>query len=614
MSLSLSLSRFLKRSSISPKVFSRFTTAKLQAPNSVPAYSQLRNTFASTSFYSNRSQNRFFSSESSDPTKQPREAEDVHVVIVGGGPAGLAAAIRLKQNSIKNNTDHRVVVVEKGPELGAHTLSGAVIEPGPLEMLFPNWNELGAPLLQPAVKDEMKFLTKNNAFSVPLPEAMSNTGNYIISLSSLVKWLGAQAEELGVEVYPGFAASELLYNDKSEVIGIATNDMGLDKNFKPKPGFERGIEFHGKITLLAEGCHGSLSKQAIKKYNLREPGKFQTYGLGLKEVWEIDPAKHEPGKIQHTIGYPFDNKTYGGSFLYHMKDNLVSVGIVMGLDYSNPYISPYQEFQRFKMHPYIRNFLEGGKVISYGARSLVEGGLQSLPKLVFPGGALLGDSAGLINLPKIKGTHNAILSGILAADSISKSFDTPNSEEQGQILLDDYQTTFESSPIYKELYEVRNIRPSFHSALGTIGGVIYSGIETMFLKGRTPYTLQHKQPDYASTKTKAESTPIEYPKPDGIVSFDILTSVSRTGTNHAENQPVHLRVSDLKENPTRNYEKYAAIEQNFCPAGVYEYVDDETNPGKKRFQINSQNCIHCKTCDIKDPEQKINWTVPEGGG
>ncbi|PVU99733.1 hypothetical protein BB559_000454 [Furculomyces boomerangus] len=565
------------------------------------------------SFNTHRSYSTEATEEDADPRNEPRIVEEVDVVIVGAGPAGLAAAIRIKQNAIKENKEIRVVVVEKAGEVGAHILSGAVIETGPFEMLFPDWKELGAPLLQPALKDEMKFLTKKYAIPIPHPPQMSNSGNYIVSLSNLVKWLGSKAEELEVEIFAGFAASEVVYGKSGEVIGIATNDFGLDKGFNPKPSFERGMEFHAKTTLFAEGCHGSLSKQVINKFNLRPKDTFQTYGLGIKEVWEIDPAKHDPGKIVHTIGYPFDNRTYAGSFIYHMQDNLLSLGIVVGLDYENPYISPYQEFQRYKSHPYMRNLLEGGRVLSYGARSLAEGGYQSLPKLVFPGGALLGDSAGLVNVPKVKGTHNAILSGILAADAIT-SRNESSSDDSSPITLTEYQTAFDNSPILKELYEVRNLRPSFHSSLGVLGGVIYSGIDTMFLKGRVPFTFKHKEPDHLATKQAGAFSPIDYPKPDNKITFDILTSVSRTGTNHADNQPVHLRVSDVESNPERNYIRFAGIEQKFCPAGVYEYVDDEKRPGNKRFQINSQNCIHCKTCDIKDPEQKITWTVPEGGG
>ncbi|KAJ1720888.1 hypothetical protein LPJ53_004534 [Coemansia erecta] len=543
----------------------------------------------------------------------PREVMEYDVVIVGGGPAGLSAAIRLKQLAAKEDKEINVIVVEKGGEIGAHTLSGACIETGPLEELFPDWKEQGAPLNQPALEDHMKYLTANHAFPMPHPPQMNNAGNYIVSLSNVVKWLGEKAEELGVDVFPATAASEILYNDDGSVRGIATNDAGVDKSFKPKDSFTPGMELQGKLTLFAEGCHGSLTKGLIRKLNLREDGKFQTYGLGIKEVWEVEPEKHTPGKVVHTMGYPLDYETYGGGFIYHMEDNKVTLGLVVGLDYKNPYLSPYREFQRFKAHPFVSNLLKGGRVLSYGARALVEGGLQSLPKLFFPGGALIGDTAGFMNVPKIKGTHNAMRSGILAADSAYNAIVTQGQGEDAPIVLSEYEEAFKNSQIYKELHEVRNIRPSFHTSLGIWGGMMWSGLDTMLLKGRVPFTFQHKDPDYAMTKPAAMYKPIEYPKPDGEITFDILTSVSRTGTNHAENQPVHLRLADASVEVKKNLPIYAGPEQKFCPAGVYEYVDDEANPGHKRFQINSQNCIHCKTCDIKDPSQNINWTVPEGG-
>ncbi|KAJ2600185.1 hypothetical protein GGF39_001890 [Coemansia sp. RSA 1721] len=568
-----------------------------------------------TRFFSSTSAARYVSAEEAALAEQrgPRDVVDYDVVIVGGGPAGLAAAIRLKQLAAKNDTEINVVVVEKGGEIGAHTLSGACIETGPLEELFPDWKELGAPLNQPALEDHMKFLTEKHALPLPHPPQMNNAGNYIVSLSNVVKWLGEKAEELGVDVFPATAASEIIYCDNGSVRGIATRDAGVDKTFKPKDSFTPGIELHGKVTLFAEGCHGSLTKGLIRKLKLRDEGKFQTYGLGIKEVWEVDPSKHTPGKIIHTMGYPLDYQTYGGGFIYHMEDNKVSLGLVVGLDYKNPYLSPYKEFQRFKAHPLVTGLLKGGRVLSYGARALVEGGLQSVPKLFFPGGALIGDTAGFMNVPKIKGTHNAMRSGILAADSAYKAIVAEGKGEDAPVVLSDYEEAFKNSQIYKELHEVRNIRPSFHTGLGIWGGMAWAGLDSMILKGRVPFTFQHKDPDHSMMEPASMHKPIDYPKPDGEITFDILTSVSRTGTNHAENQPVHLRLADSSVEIATNLPVFAGPEQKFCPAGVYEYVDDDARPGHKRFQINSQNCIHCKTCDIKDPSQNINWTVPEGG-
>ncbi|KAJ9054246.1 hypothetical protein DSO57_1016727 [Entomophthora muscae] len=449
-------------------------------------------------------------------------------------------------------------------------------------------------------------------FPCPTPPQMSNKGNYIVSLNLFTKWLAEEAEKIGVEIFPGFAASEVIYGEDGSVKGIATNDVGLDKNFKPKDSFERGMELHGKLTLFAEGCHGSLTKTLIKKFNLREKDSFQTYGIGIKEVWELDPSKHNPGLVTHTLGWPLDKGTYGGSWMYHMENNLLSIGFVLGLDYSNTYINPYREFQRFKHHPFVKKTLEGGTCISYGARSLVEGGYQSIPKLVFPGGALIGDTAGFLNVAKIKGTHTAMKSGMVAAESI---FQALSEEPKGVITLDSYPAALEKSWVYKELYEVRNIRPSFHTKLGMYGGVIYSGIDSLLLKGRVPWTFKHKVPDHAALKPASECMPIDYPKPDGVISFALLDNVSRSGTNHADNQPIHLRLRDPSVPVARNLAVFDGPENRFCPAGVYEYVDDEAaGPGAKRLQINSQNCVHCKTCDIKDPSQNIDWVVPEGGG
>ncbi|KAL1921552.1 uncharacterized protein VTP21DRAFT_11268 [Calcarisporiella thermophila] len=541
-----------------------------------------------------------------------RFVDETDVVIVGAGPAGLAAAIRLKQLANAENKEIRVVVLEKAGEVGAHTLSGAVLEPRALNELIPDWKEREAPLNQPALHDKMRFLTSKYAIPLPHPPQMNNTGNYIVSLSNFVKWLGQQAEEIGVEVFPGFAATEVLYDEQGAVKGIATNDMGIDKSGKPKDHFERGMEFHSKVTLLAEGCHGSLTKWLARKYNLRANCEPQTYGIGLKEVWEIDSAKHEPGLVVHTLGYPLDRMTYGGGFMYHMENNLVSLGLVVGLDYQNPYLSPYKEFQRYKSHPFLRKYLEGGKCISYGARALNEGGYQSIPQLAFPGGALIGATAGFMNVPKIKGTHTAMKSGMLAAESAFRALNS-SGDVSGPVMLEDYEKNLRESWVAKELWEIRNVRPSFHTSLGLYGGMMWSGIDTLILKGKVPFTFHHKGPDYAQLKPASQFKPIDYPKPDGVITFDLLESVSRTGTNHEEDQPVHLQVADKRRAVERNLNVYAGPESRFCPAGVYEFVEDESNPGEMRLQINAQNCIHCKTCDIKDVSQGINWVPPQGG-
>ncbi|MAZ76069.1 MAG: electron transfer flavoprotein-ubiquinone oxidoreductase [Micavibrio sp.] len=527
------------------------------------------------------------------------------VVIIGAGPAGLSCAIRIKQLALETNREVSVCILEKGSEVGAHLLSGAVFETRALDELIPDWKEKGAPLNCEAKKDSFVFLTKNGSFKLPTPPQMGNHGNYIISLGELGKWLASQAEELGVEIFPGFAAAELLYDSNNEVIGIATGDMGLNKEGKRTEMFEPGVEIHARQTILTEGCHGSLTKEAIEKYNLREHADPQTYGLGIKEIWEISPDKHNEGSIQHTIGWPVDTMTYGGSWLYHLANNKISIGYVVGLDYQNPYLSPYEEMQRFKTHPKIASLLKGGKRIGYGARALVEGGLQSLPKLTFPGGALAGDSAGFLNVPKIKGNHAAMKSGIIAAESIFSCLHKEETPKNGW-QCKDYQKNFEASWLYKELYKVRNIRPGFHKGLWF--GLIHSAFQT-FGGWMLPYTLKNHA-DHEQLQKSDKSNPIDYPKHDGVITFDRLTSVQLSNTNHAEDQPSHLKLKDNSVPININLPDYAEPAQRYCPAGVYEIVEEA---GSKVFKINSQNCVHCKTCDIKDPSQNICWTVPQGG-
>lgn len=510
-------------------------------------------------------------------------------------------------------------------------MSGAVIQTNALDELLPNWKELGAPLNQAATEDQMRFLTSSGSFPMPHPPQMSNKGNYIVSLSRVTAWLGEQAEAAGVEIYPGFAGARVLWDEGSDgkkrgVKGIITNEIGLNKQYKPKGTFEAGMEFHAPITLFAEGAHGSLTQMLIRELELREAvgAEPQTYGLGVKEVWKVKPEKHQPGLVTHTLGWPLDFKTYGGSWCYHMEDGMVSIGLVIGLDYENPYLSPFREFQRMKHHPFFADLLEGGECLAYGARALNEGGYQSIPKLHFPGGALLGCAAGFLNVPKIKGTHNAMKSGMLAAeatvDALAKRKEA-DADSQETIDLEDYKTKMDNSWVMEELKEVRNLRPSFHNPLGLYGGIAYSGLDSLILKGRTPWTLHHAGEDHAQTKPASQCKPIEYPKPDGKLSFDILTSVSRTGTNHAEDQPVHLVVKDgdYAAHTERNVGIYDGLLGRACPAAVYEYVDKEDAGGQedalgKKFVINSQNCIHCKTCSIKTPDQTITWHVPEGGG
>ncbi|GME28265.1 putative electron transfer flavoprotein-ubiquinone oxidoreductase protein [Neofusicoccum parvum] len=554
--------------------------------------------------------------ESFDPSQIEREADEVDVCIVGGGPAGLSAAIRLKQlANEQGNEDFRVLLLEKAGEIGDHIVSGNVIQPTALNELLPDWNAEDNPNrfehATPAKREMMRFLTTNKSVWLPVPPQMNNHGNYIISLNQLVKWLGERAEEVGVEIYPGFSASEILYTPDGSVKGVATNDQGISRDGTPKDSFERGMEFHARCTLLAEGCHGSLTKQVVKKYDLRRDSQHQTYGLGVKEVWEIDPEKFESGLVAHSLGYPLPKDTYGGGWMYHWGDNMVSIGLVVGLDYPNPWMSPYGEFQKMKQHPFYRKFLEGGKCISYAARTLNEGGFQSIPKCAFPGGALIGDTAGFLNLPKIKGTHTAMQSGMLAAEAAYTALGS--NADNGTVFLYDYEDKLRNSSIWSELKEVRNMRPSFHNPLGLYGGVLYSGITAFVLRGKEPWTFKHGKPDHAATKTADECQKIEYPKPDGKISFDILTSVSRSGTNHEEDQPVHLQVKDWDEHALKQWPKYKGVENRFCPAGVYEYVEDESKELGVRFQINAQNCVHCKTCDIKVPAQDINWVCPTGG-
>lgn len=529
--------------------------------------------------------------ESFDPASIERESDEVDVCIVGAGPAGLSAAIRLKQIANEaGNEDFRVVVLEKAGEVGAHILSGNVLEPRAIDELIPDWlsedNENRFTGATPAGGDKMRWLTKSSAIPIPAPPQMHNKGNYIISLSQFTKWLGERAEEIGVEIYAGFAGAEILYNHEGAVKGVATNDQGIGRDGKPKSSFERGMEFHARITLLAEGCHGSLTKKVTKKYDLRRDSGPQTYGLGVKEIWEIKPENFKKGEIAHTLGYPLPKDTYGGGWMYHYGENLVSLGLVVGLDYPNPWLSPYGEFQRMKLHPFYKSVLEGGKCLAYGARALNEGGFQSIPKCAFPGGALIGDTAGFLNLPKIKGTHTSMKSGMLAAESAYAA--VTRNPDSNTIFLYDYETALRESWIWPELKAVRNMRPSFHTPLGVYGGVMYSGLEAYVLRGKVPWTLKHPCKDHEATKPADQCTKIEYPKPDGEITFDILTSVSRTGTNHEEDQPVHLQVKDWDAHAAKEWPVYKGVENRFCPAGVYEYVEDETKDIGVRFQINAQ--------------------------
>ena len=531
-----------------------------------------------------------------------RERMEYDVVVVGAGPAGLAAAIRLKQLAAAAGSELGVCVIEKGSEVGAHILSGAVFEPRVLNELIPDWRERGAPLNTPAGDDRFLYLTKNRALRLPTPPQMHNNGNYIISLGNLCRWLAKEAEELGIEIYPGFAAAEVLYDEAGRVRGVATGDMGIGRDGEPTERYTPGVELIARETLFAEGCRGSLTKTLVERFHLREGCDPQTYAIGVKELWEVEPSRHQPGLVIHTIGWPLDSDTYGGSFIYHLEDCQVAVGFVIGLDYKNPFLNPFEEFQRFKTHPAIRDFFEGGRRICYGARALNEGGFQSIPLVDFPGGALIGAAAGFLNVPKIKGSHTAMKSGMVAAETI---FARLAGESAGAV-----RDALQRSWIWDELYRVRNIRPSFR--LGLWGGLLYSALDTYVLRGRAPWTLHH-HPDHATLTPAKAARRIDYPRPDGKISFDRLSSVFISNTNHEEDQPPHLRLRDPAKAIAINYRLYDSPEQRYCPAGVYEIVDDAAT-GEKRLQINAQNCVHCKTCDIKDPEQNIDWVVPEGGG
>ena len=527
------------------------------------------------------------------------------VVIVGAGPAGLAAAIRIKQQ----HADATVCVVEKGSEVGAHILSGAVMDPIALNELVPEWKAEGAPLNQPVTEDRFLFLTETGARQVPnwmLPTCFKNHGNYVISLANVCRWLGTKAEALGVEIYPGFAAAEVLFNDDGSVKGIATGDMGIGKNGEQTSRYARGMELHAKYTFFAEGCRGNLGKELQEKFLLKNGRDPQVYGIGLKELWEVAPGKHAPGLVVHSAGWPLQSDTYGGSFLYHMENNLVAVGFVVGLAYTNPYLSPFEEFQRYKTHPAIRGFFDGGKRIAYGARAITAGGLQSLPKLIFPGGALIGDDAGFLNASRIKGSHAAIKSGMLAADAVAAALKAGRASDE----LVDYPASFETSWLREELHKARNFKPWMSK--GLYSGTLMVGVDQVLFGGKAPWTLHHAHADHETLMQKTDVSPIAYPKPDGVLTFDRLSSVFISSTNHEEDQPAHLTLKNADVPVATNLALYDGPEQRYCPAGVYEFVDAPT--GGKKLQINAQNCVHCKTCDIKDPTQNIKWVVPEGGG
>ncbi|MGE0801614.1 MAG: electron transfer flavoprotein-ubiquinone oxidoreductase [Lautropia sp.] len=538
-----------------------------------------------------------------------RDAMEFDVVIVGAGPAGLAAAIRLKQLAAQHGREVNVCVIEKGSEVGAHILSGAVLDPRALTELLPDWQANGAPVTTAVTEDRFLFLTETGSYRTPawmLPPPMKNHGNYVISLGNLVRWLGTQAEALGVEIYPGFAAAEILYRDDGAVKGVATGNMGVGRDGKPTENFQPGMELHGKYTLFAEGSRGHLGRQLLERFKLAEGRDPQSYGIGVKELWEIDPKRHQPGLVMHTAGWPLDSATYGGSFLYHFEDNKVAVGFVVGLNYTNPYLSPFEEFQRYKTHPAVRGFFEGGRRLSYGARAITAGGINALPKLAFPGGCLIGCEAGFLNAARIKGSHAAMKTGMLAAEAAYQALGAGREADE----LAAYPAAFESSWLREELWSTRNFKPMMSKGLWL--GTALVGLDQVVFRGKAPFTLHTTKPDHAYLKPAADCRPIVYPKPDGKLTFDRLSSVFISNTNHEENQPWHLTLKDPTV-PTRiNLPRYAGPESRYCPAAVYEFV--KSDDGSDRLQINAQNCVHCKTCDIKDPTQNIVWVVPEGGG